>query len=87
MGRYVLMPEIFDMFDDVTPGAVGEIQLTDALRLLLKQQAIYAYQFQGIRYDTGEPLGFLKAAIEYALKRPDLGPALRQYLKQLDIAG
>lgn len=87
VGRYILTPEIFDMFDDVSPGAVGEIQLTDALRLLLKHQAIYAYQFEGTRHDTGEPLGFLKACVEYTLKRPDLGPAFKQYLKQLDITG
>ncbi|UCC59639.1 MAG: UTP--glucose-1-phosphate uridylyltransferase GalU [Dehalococcoidia bacterium] len=85
VGRYILMPDIFDMFDNVAPGAIGEIQLTDALRVLLKHQVIYAYQFEGIRYDTGEPLGFLKASIEYALKRPDLGPAFKQYLQQLDI--
>lgn len=86
VGRYILTPEIFDMFDNVSPGAVGEIQLTDALRQLLKHQAIYAYQFEGTRHDTGEPLGYLKACIEYTLKRPDLGPAFKQYLKQLDIA-
>jgi UTP--glucose-1-phosphate uridylyltransferase len=85
VGRYILTPEIFDMFNDVSPGAIGEIQLTDALRLLLKHQAIYAYQFEGMRYDTGEPLGFLRASIEYALKRPDLGHAFKQYLQQLDI--
>jgi len=85
VGRYILTPEIFDMFDNVSPGAVGEIQLTDALRLLLKHQAIYAYQFEGTRHDTGEPLGFLKACVEYTLKRPDLGPAFKEYLKQLDI--
>ena len=85
VGRYILTPEIFDMFDNVSPGAVGEIQLTDALRLLLKHQAIYAYQFEGTRHDTGEPLGFLKACVEYTLKRPDLGPAFKEYLKQLYI--
>jgi len=69
----------------VSPGAVGEIQLTDALRLLLKQQAIYAYRFEGTRYDTGDPSGFLKASVEYALNHPDLGPGFKQYLKQLDL--
>ena len=87
VGRYVLTPQIFSLFDEVSAGAVGEIQLTDALRLLLKKQKIYAYQFEGKRYDTGEPLGFLKASVEYALKNPDLGPSFRKYLKQLDLSG
>jgi len=83
VGRYVLTPEIFDVLDRVAPGAGGEIQLTDGLQLLRKDQNIYAYEFEGTRYDTGEPLGFLRAAIEYTLARPDLGPGLKQYLKQL----
>ncbi len=85
VGRYILTPEIFDMFGRVTPGAVGEIQLTDALRLLREDQRIYAYEFEGVRHDTGEPLGFLRACIEYAMARPDVGPGLREYLKQLDL--
>jgi UTP--glucose-1-phosphate uridylyltransferase len=85
VGRYILTPEIFGMFDRVTPGAVGEIQLTDALRLLLMQQGIYAYQFEGKRYDTGEPFGFLKASVEYALNHPDMGPKFKPYLKQLKL--
>jgi len=86
VGRYILTPEIFGLFEKVTPGAGGEIQLTDALRLLLEQQRIYAYQFEGTRYDTGEPLGLLKASIGYALNRPDLGPRFKEYLKQLDLS-
>lgn len=85
VGRYILTPEIFTQLEKVVPGAGGEIQLTDALRLLLDQQGIYAYQFQGTRYDTGEPLGFLKASIEFALSRPDLGTEFREYLRQLQL--
>jgi UTP--glucose-1-phosphate uridylyltransferase len=85
VGRYILTPEIFTMLEKVVPGAGGEIQLTDALRLLLDQQGIYAYQFQGIRYDTGEPLGFLKASVEFAINRPDLGTEFREYLRQLQL--
>ena len=84
VGRYILTPEIFNVFDRVTPGAVGEIQLTDALRLLLEQQKIYAYQFEGKRYDTGEPLGFLEASVGYALNHPDIGPRFKMYLKELN---
>lgn len=83
VGRYILTPEIFDVLGQVVPGAGGEIQLTDALELLRKEQSIYAYEFEGVRYDTGEPLGFLRASIEYALARPDLGPGLKHYLRQL----
>jgi UTP--glucose-1-phosphate uridylyltransferase len=83
VGRYVLTPEIFTQLEDTPPGKGGEIQLTDGLRLLLDHQAIYACQFQGIRYDTGTPLGLLKASAELALKRPDIGPGFREYLKGL----
>jgi len=87
VGRYILTPEIFNLFEEVTPGAVGEIQLTDALKLLLKQQKIYAYQFKGKRYDTGEPMGFLKASVEYALNHADIGPNFKEYLKGLELSG
>ena len=86
VGRYILTPQIFSLFDEVPTGAVGEIQLTDALRSLLKKEKIYAYQFEGKRYDTGEPLGFLKASVEYALKHPDLGPSFKKYLNRLDLS-
>jgi len=86
VGRYILTPEIFDMLEKTTPGKGGEIQLTDGLRLLLKKQKIYAYQFQGTRHDTGTPLGFLKASVEFALKRPDLGPRFKEYLQQLNLS-
>jgi len=83
VGRYVLTPQIFDVLQVTPPGVGGEIQVTDALRLLLKKQALYAYEFEGIRHDTGTPLGWLKANISLALKRPDLAPGLKAYLKKL----
>ena len=86
VGRYILTPEIFGMLEKTTPGKGGEIQLTDGLRLLLEKQPIYAYQFEGIRYDTGMPLGFLKASVEFALNRPDIGAKFREYLRQLKMS-
>jgi len=83
VGRYILMPEIFDVLEVTPPGKNQEIQLTDALRLLLKHQAMYAYEFEGVRYDTGTPLGWLKAILAFALKQPDIGQELREYLRQL----
>ena len=83
VGRYVLTPRILDVLKVTPPGVGGEIQLTDALRLLLKQQELYAYEFEGVRHDTGLPLGWLKANISLALKRPDLAPGLKAYLKKL----
>ena len=85
VGRYILTPEIFGMLEKTAPGKGGEIQLTDGLRLLLEKQKIYAYQFEGIRYDTGTPLGFLKASVEFALSRPDIGPNFREYLRKLKL--
>ena len=83
VGRYILMPQIFDALKVTPPGKNQEIQLTDALQLLLKQQAIYAYEFEGGRYDTGTPLGWLKATLAFALRHPDIGQELREYLRQL----
>lgn len=83
VGRYVLTPEIFEALERAKPGARGEIQLTDGLALLLKRQSIYGYQFQGRRYDVGNPLGLLQASVELALRREDLGPRLLPWLKQL----
>ena len=83
VGRYILMPEIFDVLEVTPPGKNQEIQLTDALQLLLKQQAVYAYEFEGVRYDTGTPLGWLKATIAFTLKQSDIGQELREYLRQL----
>ncbi len=83
VGRYILTPQIFDAIEATAPGRGGEIQITDALKLLLKQQAIYALEFDGIRHDTGTPLGWLKAQLAFALKDPRLGPELKDYLRRI----
>jgi UTP--glucose-1-phosphate uridylyltransferase len=83
VGRYILMPQIFDVLEVTPPGKNKEIQLTDALQLQINRQAILAYEFEGVRYDTGTPLGWLKATMAFALKRPDIGQELREYLRQL----
>jgi UTP--glucose-1-phosphate uridylyltransferase len=83
IGRYILTPAIFDVLAETSPDQGGEIQLTNGLRRLLSRQAIHAYRFDGKRYDAGDKLGFLKATVEFALKRPDLGEAFRAYLKTL----
>ena len=85
IGRYVLTPEIFDSLQSIDPGSGGEIQLTDALRHLLRSRPIYAYRFEGTRYDAGDKLGFLKATVEFALQRLDLGGPFREYLKGLKL--
>lgn len=85
IGRYVLTPEIFDSIGAIEPGSGSEIQLTDALKHMLRGRPIYAYRFEGTRYDAGDKLGFLKATVEFALKRPDLGGAFREYLKTLQL--
>jgi len=85
IGRYILTPEIFPCIEATGPGAGGEIQLTDALRQLLRSRPIYGYKFEGRRYDAGDKLGFLQATVEYALKRNDLGEAFRRYLKSLNL--
>ena len=79
LGRYILTPDIFEILRRVQPGKGGEIQLTDALRLMADREAVYAYTFSGRSYDTGNKLGFLKATVEYALRREDLGEAFREY--------
>ena len=83
LGRYIIKPEIFDILENTRPGKGGEIQLTDALRVLAKRDAVYAYDFEGKRYDLGDKFGFLKATVEFALRRDDLGPKFRSYLKDL----
>ncbi|MEG1990582.1 MAG: UTP--glucose-1-phosphate uridylyltransferase GalU [Christensenella sp.] len=83
MGRYVLTPKIFDAIKNTPPGKGGEIQLTDALRRLRETEDIYAYEFDGKRYDLGDKLGFLKATCEFALDRDDLKDDFAIYLKQL----
>ncbi|TLS49397.1 UTP--glucose-1-phosphate uridylyltransferase GalU [Paenibacillus antri] len=83
MGRYVLSPRIFDILAEQGPGAGGEIQLTDAIAKLNAQEAVYAYEFQGTRYDVGEKMGFIQTTIELALQRQDLRYDLLDYLAQL----
>jgi len=85
IGRYILTPDIFDELKQTQPGAVGEIQITDAMRALLKKRPFYAVKFNGTRHDAGDKLGFLIATVEFALKRPDLGPEFREYLKSLEL--
>jgi UTP--glucose-1-phosphate uridylyltransferase len=85
IGRYVLTPEIFDSIQAIEPGSGSEIQLTDALKHLLHTRPIYAYRFEGTRYDAGDKLGFLKATVEFALQRHDLGAAFREYLRSLPL--
>jgi len=85
IGRYILTPEIFTALEKTVPDKSGEIQLTYGLRHLLKNQVVYAYQFEGKRYDAGNKLGFLKATVEFALRRPDLGDKFREYLKGLNL--
>jgi UTP--glucose-1-phosphate uridylyltransferase len=83
IGRYLLTPDIFNSIENIAPGAGSEIQLTDAMRHLLQSRPIYAYKFEGTRYDAGDKLGFLKATVEFALRNPELGGAFRDYLKGL----
>ena len=85
IGRYILTPAIFEMLGSITPGSGGELQLTDGLRALLKKEKIYGFTFEGKRHDAGDKLGFLKATVEFALKREDLGGDFREYLKTLQI--
>jgi UTP--glucose-1-phosphate uridylyltransferase len=85
IGRYVLTPDIFESLQAIDPGSGGEIQLTDAIRHLGRSRPIYAYRFEGTRYDAGDKLGFLKATVEYALRRHDLGGPFREYLKGLKL--
>jgi UTP--glucose-1-phosphate uridylyltransferase len=83
IGRYVLTPEIFDAIRETTPDAGGEVQLTDALRLLAREQAVYAYRFEDGRYDIGKKLDYLRATVEMAVEREDLGPGFRAFLADL----
>ena len=83
LGRYIIKPQIFDILEKTQPGKGGEIQLTDALKVLARRDAVYAYDFEGQRYDVGDKLGFLKATVEFALRREDLGASFQSYLKEL----
>lgn len=85
IGRYILPPEIFNILENTKPGKGGEIQLTDGLKLLSQKQPIYAYEFEGDRYDAGDKLGFLKANVAFALKRSDIGKEFKKFLKGLKI--
>jgi UTP--glucose-1-phosphate uridylyltransferase len=85
IGRYVLTPDIFDEIEQTRPGAGGEIQITDAMRSLLKRRPFYAVRFRGTRHDAGDKLGFLIATVEFALKRPDLAPEFKKYLSSLKL--
>jgi UTP--glucose-1-phosphate uridylyltransferase len=85
IGRYVLTPDLFDILAETAADRRGEIQLTDGLRTLRKRRPMYAVEFEGKRYDTGDKLGFLKATVEFALARPDLADAFRSYLKTLKL--
>jgi UTP--glucose-1-phosphate uridylyltransferase len=80
LGRYIITPQIFEILENTVPGKGGEIQLTDALRSLINNEAMYAYNFEGRRYDVGDKQGFLEASVEFALKRKDLGKSFMQYL-------
>jgi UTP--glucose-1-phosphate uridylyltransferase len=81
-GRYILTPDIFALLEKTPPGAGGEIQITDAIEMQAQAGHCYGLRFSGIRYDTGNPLGLLTTSIAYALKRPDIAPALRDYMQQ-----
>lgn len=85
IGRFVFTPEIFEVLEETPPGRDGEIWLTDAIALLLRRQPVYACRFRGERFDTGQPIGFLKACLAAALRRADMGPELEEYLRGLDL--
>jgi UTP--glucose-1-phosphate uridylyltransferase len=85
IGRYVLTPKIFDLLEKTPLGAGGELQLTDGIKALLETEKVYGYTFDGIRHDAGDKLGMLKATVDFALKRDDLGAQFREYLKSLSL--
>ena len=85
VGRYIFNPSIFQHIAKLKPGAGGEYQLTDAIQSLLKLEAVYAYAYEGVRYDCGSKIGFLKASVEFALRHPETGADFRAYLKNLSI--
>jgi len=85
IGRYILTPRVFEMLEKTPKGAGGELQLTDGLKQLLNEEKMYGFVFDGVRHDTGDKLGFLKATVEFALKRQDLGSEFRRYLKDLKV--
>ena len=85
VGRYLLTENIWNAIDRIEPGFGGEMQITDALQILADEEGLYAYRFEGTRYDTGRPLNLLRANIEIGLMRPDIGPELRRYLRGLQL--
>jgi UTP--glucose-1-phosphate uridylyltransferase len=85
IGRYVLTPKIFEKLEQTPRGAGGEIQLTDAIMALMAEQDVYAYEFEGTRYDAGTTMGWLQASVELALERPDIGSDFRRYLASVDL--
>jgi UTP--glucose-1-phosphate uridylyltransferase len=83
IGRYVLTPRVFELLEETKPGAGGEIQLTDGIKALLKEEKVFGYTFEGKRFDAGDKFGMLQATVEFALKRPEFGDKFREYLKGL----
>lgn len=83
LGRYIITPDVFEVLQNTKPGKGGEVQLTDALKVMAKRENVYAYNFTGKRYDVGDKLGFLKATVEFALRRDDLSAAFSSYLKDI----
>ena len=83
LGRYIITPEIFEILENQAPGKGGEVQLTDALKTLSKKEAMYAYEFEGRRYDVGDKLGFLEATVDFALKKPELKDSFMDCLKKV----
>jgi UTP--glucose-1-phosphate uridylyltransferase len=85
IGRYILTPRIFELLEALKPGAGGELQLTDGIKALLQYEKVYGFTYEGKRHDAGDKLGFLKATVEFALKRDDLGPPFREWLKNFPL--
>jgi UTP--glucose-1-phosphate uridylyltransferase len=85
IGRYILTPRVFELLEHTQPGAVGEIQLTDGIKALLKEEKVFGYTFEGKRFDAGDKFGMLQATVEFALKRPEFGEKFRAYLKGLPL--
>jgi UTP--glucose-1-phosphate uridylyltransferase len=85
IGRYVLTPRVFELLENTKPGAIGEIQLTDGIKELAKEEKVFGYTFEGKRFDAGDKFGMLQATVEFALKRPEFGDKFRAYLKGLEL--